>query len=86
MVDRISAKFPAESFAHSVKELRQVPPSILNSLSVQVVWSGPLFDEQGKRVPLKEKVELPDLGDILKNPEGVGNIIKGIFDIIDKKK
>lgn len=86
MVDRITAKFPAESFANSVKELRQVPPSILNTLSVQVVWSGPLLDEQGRRLPLKEKIELPDLGDILKDPEGVGNLIKGIFDIIEKNR
>ena len=80
----ISASFPATNLVPVFRELQKVPPAILATLRPKVTFYGPLYDQNGKRIPLKQKIDPISLDEGL-TPDQVGGIIKGIGDLIRKK-
>lgn len=77
----ISAAYPATNLLKIFDELKRVPRSLLETLRPTVVFSGPLFNAKGERIPLKMKLDPFDLNDGLK-PEQVQGLIRGIGDLI----
>ena len=77
----ISAAYPASNLVKIFKELEQVPRSLLETLRPTVVFSGPLYDAKGNRIPLQVKLDPLDLDGGLK-PEQVQGIIQGLGELI----
>jgi hypothetical protein len=69
------------------EEIERAAPDVAKALTVGVELSGPLFDAQGRPAKLKEKLKLPDLGDVLRdNPGALIDAAGGIFDALRRKK
>jgi len=82
----IKARYPADGLARSIQEV----PAAAGLLYAEIVFSGPLFDEQGNSRALDHKinfgVDLPSKpGDILKD-DRVKKGIEDIFKALDKNK
>ncbi|MFO0827196.1 MAG: hypothetical protein U0572_03515 [Phycisphaerales bacterium] len=56
------------------------------SLTVGIEWSGPLYDKDGKRAKLNQRVTFPKVEDLLKNPSAIEKIGGQIIDAIQKDK
>ena len=80
----ISATYPASNLVGVFSELKNVSPSLLDTLRPTVTFYGPLYDAKGQRIALKTKIDPIDLKDGLK-PDQVEGLIKGIGDLIRKR-
>ena len=77
----ISAAYPATNLLKIFKELDRVPRSLLETLRPTVVFSGPLYNASGERIPLSMKLDPFDFDDGFK-PEQVQGLIRGLGDLI----
>lgn len=82
----IKARYPADGLAKSIKEV----PAAAGLLYAEIVFSGPLFDEQGNSKALEHKinfgVDLPSKPEDILKDDRIKKGIEDIFKALDKDK
>ena len=79
----ISASYPGSNLVSFFSELKSVPPVLLDTLRPTVTFYGPLFDGEGNRIPLKNRIEPFDIESTLR-PDNVRNILKGVGELLQR--